>query len=155
MAAGEADVTTELAQLAEALNAPVITTPEGKGAIPENHPLSVGTFYYGHGAAYYTLPQADVILAIGSRMNMNPRTPWSLRPDQVVIRIDADPEELVRNVESRVGMVADARLAVNYILAEWGGAAGASQWDGDRAGRDQAQGLRRYTGPGAVAGRAD
>ena len=126
----EADVTTELAQLAESLNAPVITTPEGKGAIPENHPLSVGTFYYGHGAAYYTLPQADVILAIGSRMNMNPRTPWSLRPDQVVIRIDADPEELVRNVESRVGMVADARLAVNDILAEWGGAAGASQWDG-------------------------
>lgn len=127
----EADVTTEVAQLAEALNAPVITTPEGKGAIPENHPLSAGTFYYGHGAAYYTLPQADVILAIGSRMNMNPRTPWSLRPDQVVIRIDADPEELGRNVESRVGMVADARLAVNDILAEWGGATGASQWAGN------------------------
>ena len=70
----EADITGELAQLAEALNAPVITTPEGKGAIPENHALSVGTFYYGHGAAYYTLPQADVILAIGSRMNLNPRT---------------------------------------------------------------------------------
>ena len=124
----EADITGELAQLAEALNAPVITTPEGKGSIPENHSLSVGTFYYGHGAAYYTLPQSDVILAIGSRMNMNPRTPWSLRPDQVVIRIDADPEELGRNVESRVGMVADAKLGVNDILAEWGGATGASQW---------------------------
>ena len=124
----EADITGELAQLAEALNAPVITTPEGKGSIPEDHSLSVGTFYYGHGAAYYTLPQSDVILAIGSRMNMNPRTPWSLRPDQVVIRIDADPEELGRNVEYRVGMVADAKLGVNDILAEWGGAAGASQW---------------------------
>ena len=124
----EADITGELAQLAEALNAPVITTPEGKGAIPENHALSVGTFYYGHGAAYYTLPQSDVILAIGSRMNMNPRTPWSLRPDQVIIRIDADPEELGRNVESQVGMVADAKLGVNDILAEWGGATGASQW---------------------------
>ena len=124
----EADITGELAQLAEALNAPVITTPEGKGSIPENHSLSVGTFYYGHGAAYYTLPQSDVILAIGSRMNMNPRTPWSLRPDQVVIRIDADPEELGRNAESRVGIVADAKLGVNDILAEWGGATGASQW---------------------------
>ena len=124
----EADITGELAQLAEALNAPVITTPEGKGSIPENHSLSVGTFYYGHGAAYYTLPQSDVILAIGSRMNMNPRTPWSLRPDQVVIRIDVDPEELGRNVESRVGIVADAKLGVNDILAEWGGATGASQW---------------------------
>ncbi len=127
----EADITNELAQLAEALNAPVITTPEGKGSIPENDPMSVGTFYYGHGAAYYTLPQADVILAIGSRMNMNPRTPWSLRPDQVIIRIDADPAELGRNVESRVGMVADARLAVNDILAEWGGATGASQWESE------------------------
>jgi acetolactate synthase-1/2/3 large subunit len=126
----EADITTELADLAEALNAPVITTPEGKGAIPEDHPHSLGAFYYGHGAAYYTLPQADVILAIGSRMNLNPRTPWSLRPDQVVIRIDADPEELGKNVQSQVGMVADARLGINDLLAEWGGAAGASQWNG-------------------------
>ena len=126
----EADITGELAQLAEALNAPVITTPEGKGAIPENNSMSLGTFYYGHGAAYYTLPQADVILAIGSRMNLNPRTPWSLRPDQAIIRIDVDPEELGRNVESRVGMAADARIAVNDLLAEWGGATGASKWDG-------------------------
>ena len=127
----EADVTTELAQLAEALNAPVITTPEGKGSIPENHPLSVGTFYYGHGPAYHTLPQSDVILAIGSRMNLNPRTPWSLRPDQTVIRIDADPEELDRLVQPQVGMVADARLGINDLLAELGGSTSASQWKND------------------------
>ena len=127
----EADINTELADLAQALNAPVLTTPEGKGAIPENHPLSLGTFYYGHGAAYYALPQADVILAIGSRMNMNPRTPWSLRPDQVVIRIDADPEELGRNVEPRVSMAADARLAAKDLLAEWGGGTGASRWQAE------------------------
>ena len=124
----EADVTSELAELAEALNAPVITTPEGKGAIPENHPLSVGTFYYGHGPAYHTLPQSDVILAIGSRMNLNPRTPWSLRPDQTVVRIDADPEELGRLVEPQVGMVADARLGINDLVAELDGAPRASQW---------------------------
>jgi len=127
----EADVTTELAELAEALNAPVITTPEGKGAIPENHPLSVGTFYYGHGPAYYTLPQSDVILAVGTRMNLNPRTPWSLRPDQIVIRIDADPEEVGRLVEPRVGMVADARLGINDLVAELDGAPKASQWNNE------------------------
>ena len=125
----EADISTELADLAEALNAPVITTPEGKGAIPENHPLSLGTFYYGHGPAYYALPQADVILAVGSRMNMNPRTPWSLRPDQTIIQIDADPEELGRNVEAQVGIAADARLGVTEVLAELGGPARASQWN--------------------------
>ena len=125
----EADITTELADLAEALNAPVITTPEGKGTIPENHPRSLGTFYYGHGSAYYTLPQADVILAVGTRMNLNPRTPWSLRPDQAVIRMDADPEEVVKNVEPRLGIVADARLGVRDLMAELDGASGASQWN--------------------------
>ena len=124
----EADISTELAELAEALNAPVITTPEGKGSIPENHPLSLGTFYYGHGPAYHSLPQSDVILAVGSRMNLNPRTPWSLRPDQTVIRIDADPEELGKNVESQVSMAADARLAVTDLLAELGGAGTSSRW---------------------------
>ena len=136
----EADVTTELAELAEALNAPVITTPEGKGAIPENHPLSVGTFYYGHGPAYHTLPQSDVILAIGSRMNLNPRTPWSLRPDQTVIRIDADPEELGRLVEPRVGMVADAKLGINDLVAELDGVQKASQWK-----KEELQDIRQKT----------
>ena len=125
----EADITTELGELAEAINSPVITTPEGKGAIPENHPLSLGTFYYGHGPAYYALPQADVILAIGSRMNMNPRTPWSIHPGQTIIQIDADPEELGRNVDAHVGMVADAKLGVSDLLAELDGATRASQWD--------------------------
>ena len=132
----EADVTTELAELAEALNAPVITTPEGKGAIPENHPLSLGVFYYGHGPAYYALPQADVILAIGSRMNLNPRTPWSLHSGQTVIRIDADPEELNLNLEPNVGMVADARLGITDLLAQAGGAGRSSQWQSRRTGRN-------------------
>ena len=137
----EADVTTELAELAEALNAPVITTPEGKGAIPENHPLSLGVFYYGHGPAYYALPQADVILAIGSRMNLNPRTPWSLHPGQTVIRIDADPEELNLNLEPNVGMVADARLGITDLLAELGGSTTTSQWQAGELDE-----IRRQTG---------
>ena len=141
----EADVTTELAELAEALNAPVITTPEGKGAIPENHPLSLGVFYYSHGPAYYALPQADVILAIGSRMNLNPRTPWSLHPGQTVIRIDADPEELNLNLEPNVGMVADARLGITDLLAELGGSTTTSQWQAgelDEIRRQTAEDLR-------------
>ena len=125
----EADISSELSDLAEALNAPVITTPEGKGAIPENHPLSLGVFYYGHGPAYYALPQSDVILAIGSRMNLNPRTPWSIHPGQTIIQIDADPEELGRNIDPQVGIVADAKLGINELLAELGGSTDASQWE--------------------------
>ena len=62
----EADLSTELLELAQALNAPVITTPQGKGAIPEDNPLSLGATYYGHGPGHRALPQADVILAGGA-----------------------------------------------------------------------------------------
>ena len=124
----EADIGTELVELAEALNAPVITTPEGKGAIPENHRLSLGTFYYAHGPGHLTFPRSDVILAVGTRLHLVPQTPWSINPPQALIHIDADPEELGRNVQPTVGMVADARLGVSDLLAELGGSASSSQW---------------------------
>ena len=81
----EADLSAELLGLAQALNAPVITTAQGKGAIPEDHPLSLGAYYYGHGAGYRTLPQADVILAVGSRMHFSPKLPWHIQPHQKLI----------------------------------------------------------------------
>ncbi|CAI8050989.1 Probable acetolactate synthase large subunit [Geodia barretti] len=106
----DAAVSSELMDLAEALNSPVITTPEGKGAIPENSPLSLGSFYYAHGPGHIALPQADVILAVGSRMMFTPNVPWGIQPHQRVVQIDADPEELGRNIPATVGIAADARL---------------------------------------------
>ena len=124
----EADITSQVADLAEALNAPVITTPEGKGAIPENHSHFLGTHYYGHGPGWLTLPQADVILVVGSRLNMAPNPPWSFQPHQQLIRIDADPEELGRSQPAQVAIAADGRLGAQALLAELGGRTRASQW---------------------------
>ncbi len=126
----EAAVSPELLELAETLNAPVMTTPEGKGAIPENSPLSLGSFYYAHGPGHIALPQADVILAVGSRMLFTPNVPWGIQPHQKVVQIDADPEELGRNIPATVGISADARLGVQALLAELGGRTRASQWTG-------------------------
>ena len=126
--AREADLSQELLDLARALNAPVITTPEGKGAIPEDDPHSLGTFYYGHGPGYLALPQADVILAVGSRLHMSPNVPWSFQPHQKLIQIDADPEEVGRNFPLAVGITADGRLGLQGILNELGGSTHASRW---------------------------
>ena len=126
----DAAVSTELLELAEALNAPVITTPEGKGAIPEDSPLSLGSFYYAHGPGHIALPQADVILAVGSRMMFTPNVPWGIQSHQKVVQIDADPEELGRNIPAAVGIAADARLGIQALLAELGGRTRASQWSG-------------------------
>ena len=126
--AREANLSHELLELAQALNAPVITTPEGKGAFPEDNPLSLGAIYNGHGAGHHAVPQADVILAIGSRMHMVPPVDWSPQPHQKLIQIDADPEELGRNIPVTTGMAADGRLALQDLLAELGGKPRASQW---------------------------
>ena len=126
--AREADLSQELLDLARALNAPVITTPEGKGAIPEDDPHSLGAFYYGHGPGYLALPQADVILAVGSRLHMSPSVPWSFQPHQKLIQIDADPEEVGRNFPLAVGITADGRLGLQGLLNELGGSIHASRW---------------------------
>ncbi len=56
----------ELKELAEALNAPVITTPKGKGAIPADHPLAAGTLGLTRtDPAYEILAEADLVLGIG------------------------------------------------------------------------------------------
>lgn len=145
----DAAVSPELLELAEALNAPVITTPEGKGAIPENSPLSLGSFYYAHGPGHIALPQADVILAVGSRMMFTPNVPWGIQPHQKVVQIDADPEELGRNIPTAVGISADAHLGVQALLAELGGRTRASQWTGTEiaAIRQQADGEIREMAP--------
>ena len=145
----DAAVSSELMDLAGALNSPVITTPEGKGAIPENSPLSLGSFYYAHGPGHIALPQADVILAVGSRMLFTPNVPWGIQPHQKVVQIDADPEELGRNIPATVGISADARLGVQALLEELGGRTRASQWTETEitAIRQQADGEIREMAP--------
>ena len=124
----EAELSAELLELAQAVNAPVITTPQGKGAIPEDNPLSVGSYYYGHGPGHQVLPQADVILAVGSRMHLTPKLPWGPQPHQKIIQIDADSEEVGRNLPVTVGITADGRLGLQALLNELGGKSRSSRW---------------------------
>ena len=138
--AREADLSAELTRLAETLTAPVITTPEGKGAISEDHPLSLGGYYYGHGPGRRSLPQADVVLVVGSRLHLTPPQPWDLQPHQKIIQIDADPQEVGRNFPLAVGITADGRLALQALLEELGGNSNASQWS-----QAEASDIRRET----------
>lgn len=108
------DASEELTQLAEHLNAPVVTTSEGKGAISDDHPLALNS----DRGTNPVLPQADVILIVGSRFNLSPRSPWILQSSQKVIQIDIDPAEIGRNQSVQLGIVADARSALVALLEE-------------------------------------
>jgi acetolactate synthase-1/2/3 large subunit len=112
------DASAELVELAEALGAPVATTPEGKGAISEDHPLSLGAAYYGFGAAYWAVSKADVFLAVGTRLTWLMRPGTALKAPQKLVHLDADPAVIGKNFPAEVAMVADAKAGLRALVEE-------------------------------------
>ncbi|MBI3326934.1 MAG: thiamine pyrophosphate-binding protein [Nitrospinae bacterium] len=111
-----ADVSQELTSLAEALGAPVATTPEGKGALAEDHPLALGVGYYGHGAPALATPRADVILAVGTRLTGQMRGPTAPRQPQRLIHLDVDPTVIGKNYPAEVSLIGHAKPALQMLL---------------------------------------
>lgn len=109
------DASEELHTLADALGAPVATTPEGKGAIPEDHPLALGVGYYGHGAPSFAAPRADVILAVGTRLTGQMRGPTAPTPPQRLIHLDVDPSVIGKNYPADVALVGHAKPALRML----------------------------------------
>jgi acetolactate synthase-1/2/3 large subunit len=109
----------ELTALAEALSAAVGTTLSGKGAIAEDHPLSLGvTGSMGTAAAATALAEADVVLLAGTKAGSGATFGWSLpRADQAVVQLDLDPAELGRAFPHAVAVLADARPGLAGLRA--------------------------------------
>ncbi len=122
--AAKADISTEITRLAESLKAPVVMTTEGQGVIHCDHPLCAGNFMLWLNPVF---KQADVILVVGSRLRASGNTRLELQPDQKIIQIDHDPDELGRNHRIDLGITADARAAVTALLQEISGSS-ASLW---------------------------
>ncbi len=111
----------ELLALAQHLNAPVATTVNGKGAIAETSPFSLGVIG-GNGARPYasrTVEEADLVLFVGCKVNYvdtdNWQTPSRARPP-VILQIDIDPAEIGNNYPVDEGLCGDARLALADLL---------------------------------------
>lgn len=102
---------------------PVATTVMGKGAVDEQHPLSVGVVGYFMGpnsASRYQRPlvaDADVILLVGTRTNQNATDSWQLYPKNATyIHLDVDGHEAGRNYEAE-RLIGDARLTLEALRA--------------------------------------
>ena len=105
----------DLVQLAEALGAPVVTSTNGRGAIPETHPLCVGALAPQPGMTEM-FENADVILAIGTRFQSSETLEWKLPMPGKIIHIDADPAVISRNYAPEVAVIGDARLAIAGLI---------------------------------------
>ena len=113
------DCSSEMKDLAEGLGAPVATTAQGKGSIPENHPLSLGGAYYGFGPVRWAMPEADVVLTVGTRITWQQARPaTALRPPQKLIQLDADPSMIGMNYPPEVAIVSDAKPALKMLAEE-------------------------------------
>ncbi|CAA9577688.1 MAG: Acetohydroxy acid synthase [uncultured Thermomicrobiales bacterium] len=106
-----AEAWPELRALAEVLQAPVVMTENGRGALSDRHPLGLNAL-----AGKRLLPEADVVLAVGTRF-LRPAAMWGLPEGATTIRLDVDPEEVGRNVTPTIGIVGDAKLGLAAILA--------------------------------------
>ncbi len=104
-----------LLALAEALDAPVITTVNGRGSISEQHPLCVGNFYLSRGIAS-AIREADVTLAIGTRFQAGvDGGNHQLVPPGKLVHIDIDPGVIGRAHRATVPVVGDALAAIEAI----------------------------------------
>jgi acetolactate synthase-1/2/3 large subunit len=110
-----ANATDELRELAEMLQAPVIMSTNGKGALSSRH-------YLGHDslAGMDLLPQSDVVFVVGTRFAQPAVATWGPNRQQTVIQMDIDPDEIGRNYQPNIGIIADAKLGLNDLIKRVG-----------------------------------
>jgi acetolactate synthase-1/2/3 large subunit len=108
----------EVIALAEMLGAPVVTSLLGKGAIPEDHPLSLGMLgMHGRMVANLAVSECDVLLGVGVRFD--DRATGDVRhfaPKAKIIHIDIDPSEVGKIVHVEVPMFGDAKRSLAAII---------------------------------------
>ncbi|MFD9520170.1 thiamine pyrophosphate-binding protein [Streptomyces sp. NPDC059979] len=108
------DAAGKLKQLAERLNAPVVTTFGGKGAFPWTHPLSLQSWLEDRHMTDF-LEDADVLLVVGSGLGELSSNYHTFFPTGRVVQIEADLGKLESN-HPALGIHADARLALQALL---------------------------------------
>jgi acetolactate synthase-1/2/3 large subunit len=109
---------SQLRELAELLEAPVTTSLQGKSAFPENHPLSLGSGGRSISAQLHSfLTRADLIFGIGcsfSTTNYGVAMPKGKR----IVHATLDPADINKDVPAELGLVGDAGLTLDAVLAE-------------------------------------
>ena len=104
----------ELTELAEFIQAPVITTPEAKGVISDDHYLVAGVNRFSSLSPLYSvLPDCDALLAVGTRLSIN-KDFKSLR----VVQMDVDPSMIGLRFPVEIGIEADAKEGLAQLLEE-------------------------------------
>ncbi|KMQ03948.1 MULTISPECIES: thiamine pyrophosphate-binding protein [Bacillus] len=112
-----------LIELAELLNWPIITTPQAKGYIPEDHPLLVGVFgFAGHEAASALINEGDgkALLIVGSSLGETATNNYNgnLIKDRFSVQMDFDQSVFNRKYKVDIPVRGDINLSLLLLIEE-------------------------------------
>jgi acetolactate synthase I/II/III large subunit len=102
----------ELAALAEHLEAPVVMSRGGRGALSDRHPLALSSV-----AGRKVLPEADLVLIVGSRFRTNAGRPILTDERTTLVGLNADTSDLGGPPDLGVAVRGDARLGLSALRA--------------------------------------
>ena len=122
----------EIIELAEKCQIPVATSVDGKGSIPENHPLSVGVAgNYSAWCANKAVCEADLVIYVGSATGDQTTNNWKVPAiGTTIVQIDINPAELGRNYPNTIGILGDAKVTLQHLIAALKPSGGNKDWLG-------------------------
>jgi 3D-(3,5/4)-trihydroxycyclohexane-1,2-dione acylhydrolase (decyclizing) len=132
------EATEALRAFAEAHGMPVAETQAGKSALPHDHPLNVGALgVTGTSAANALAAEADVVLAVGTRLQDFTTGSWALfrNPERRIVGLNVQPFDAGKH--GALPLVADARIGLERLSAALAGRRAPEAWS------QRAQGEKR------------
>ena len=135
---GATGAAEQLRVLAETLGAPVAQTLAGKGILPDDHPLCLGTRLHTP-AVQALLADTDLVIGVGTQLSLTDlwETPRAL--GRRFAQINIDPADLNRNYRADIAVAASAEAALDALLRRVEDAAVASRPTGAEAPRTAQQ----------------
>lgn len=114
---------SELLELAEILNWPIVATPQAKGYIPESHPLLIGVFgFAGHEAASELINEGDgnILFIVGSSLGETATNNYNvnLTKNRYTIQLDHDPSVFNRKYEIDLPVLGDINSSLQLLIDE-------------------------------------
>jgi acetolactate synthase-1/2/3 large subunit len=102
----------EILELAELIDAPVVAFRSGRGIVSNSHELGLSM-----AAAYRLWPRTDLMIGIGTRLELPTMSRWPFRPDGLKsIRIDIDASEM-RRFTPDTAVISDAMAGTSELLS--------------------------------------
>ncbi len=128
---GAAGDSRALGALAERCAVPVLTTPSGRGVLPEDHAFSLGCEPHRGNLEHANalLRSADLIVALGCKLGHNGSVGFGLAlPADRLVHVNTDPAAIGANYPVALGVPVSACVFLSYVSAQARRGRGASTW---------------------------